>query len=314
MEYFAHKDSLVESRNIGKGTRIWAFAHILPNAVIGEECNICDHTFIENDVIIGNRVTIKSGVQVWDGVTLEDDVFVGPNATFTNDLYPRSKNHSKEFVKTVVSKNASIGANATILAGVKIGMFAMVGAGAVVTRDVPPYSIVVGNPAKIKGYINSKRENSFNENVTSTNFDNHKTDEIFNGKIYNLPIITDLRGSLSFGEYDTHLPFIPKRYFVIYDVPNKEIRAEHAHKQLHQLVICIKGQCKIALDDGRRRGSFYLTNPSIGIYIPPMIWNMLFDFSNDATLLVLASEKYSTEDYIREYKLFQDLVLNSEHV
>lgn len=151
--YFAHPDSRVESSNVGAGTRIWAFAHVLAGAQIGSDCNICDHTFIEGGAAVGDRVTVKCGVQLWDGVTLEDDVFVGPNATFTNDLFPRSRQRPAEYVRTMVERGASIGANATILCGVRIGAGAMVGAGAVVTRDVPPMAIVVGNPAVIKGYV-----------------------------------------------------------------------------------------------------------------------------------------------------------------
>ncbi len=149
-----HQHALVEpGARIGPGTRVWAFAHILPGAVIGQDCNICDQTFIENDVVVGDRVTIKSGVQLWDGVTLGDDVFVGPNATFTNDPFPRSRQRPTSFPRTYVCNGASIGANATILPGLTIGEAAMVGAGAVVTKDVPPEAIVVGNPARIVGYV-----------------------------------------------------------------------------------------------------------------------------------------------------------------
>ena len=150
--YFKHETAIVESSSVGAGTRIWAFAHILPGAVIGAACNICDQTFIENDVRIGDRVTIKCGVQVWDGITLEDDVFVGPNATFSNDPFPRSGQHPERYTRTLVKRGASIGANATILPGLTIGEKAMVGAGAVVTSDVPPMAIVAGNPARIVGY------------------------------------------------------------------------------------------------------------------------------------------------------------------
>jgi UDP-2-acetamido-3-amino-2,3-dideoxy-glucuronate N-acetyltransferase len=137
MSVFIHPAALCESPSIGDGTRVWAFAHVLPEAVIGEDCNICDGVFVENDVRVGNRVTVKSGVQLWDGITLEDDVFVGPNATFTNDLYPRSRVRLDGYLRTVVERGASIGANATILPGLTIGAGAMVGAGSVVTRDVP---------------------------------------------------------------------------------------------------------------------------------------------------------------------------------
>jgi UDP-2-acetamido-3-amino-2,3-dideoxy-glucuronate N-acetyltransferase len=146
---FIHPSSDVQSKQIGEGTRIWQYVVVLPGAAVGRDCNICSHCFIENKVIVGDRVTVKCGVQLWDGVTLEDDVFVGPNATFTNDLLPRSRNSAAQLLPTVVKKGASIGANATILPGLTIGEGAMVGAGAVVTKDVPPRAMVVGNPARI---------------------------------------------------------------------------------------------------------------------------------------------------------------------
>jgi len=145
---FIHPNSDVQTKQIGEGTRIWQYVVVLPGAVIGRDGNICSHCFIENKVVVGDRVTIKCGVQLWDGVTLEDDVFVGPNVTFTNDLQPRSRNAAAELLPTVVKKGASIGANATILPGLTIGEGAMVGAGSVVTKDVPSGVTVVGNPAR----------------------------------------------------------------------------------------------------------------------------------------------------------------------
>ena len=155
-DYFVHPQALCESLHIGPRTRVWAFAHVLPGAQIGADCNICDHVFIENDVKVGDRVTVKCGVQLWNGVELEDDVFIGPNVTFTNDLFPRSRQPPSTWARTRIEKGASIGANVTILANTTIGQNAMVGAGAVVTRPVPPNSIVVGNPAKIVGYVNAQ--------------------------------------------------------------------------------------------------------------------------------------------------------------
>lgn len=146
---FQHPSADVQSTAIGEGTRVWQFCVILPGARIGRDCNICSHCFIENDVVVGDRVTVKCGVQLWDGVTLEDDVFVGPNVTFTNDLFPRSRQTPEAFRKTIIKKGASIGANATLLSGIVIGEKAMVGAGSVVTRDVPAGAVVVGNPARV---------------------------------------------------------------------------------------------------------------------------------------------------------------------
>ncbi len=142
-----HSTAICESKQIGNGTKIWAFVHVLPGAVIGSDCNICDFVFIENQVTIGDRTTIKSGVQIWDGVTIGSDVFIGPNVTFSNDKYPKSKNKEFELLLTFVEDNASIGANATILPGISIGANAVIGAGSVVTKNVQPGTTVVGNPA-----------------------------------------------------------------------------------------------------------------------------------------------------------------------
>jgi len=148
---FIHERALVETEAIGPGTRVWAFAHVMAGAVVGVDCNICDHTFIEGDVVIGDRVTIKSGVYLWDGLRVEDDVFIGPQATFTNDLTPRSK-QPFELQTTTLRRGASIGAGAVLLPGITVGERAVVGAGAVVTRDVPAFAIVVGNPARVVRY------------------------------------------------------------------------------------------------------------------------------------------------------------------
>jgi len=148
----------VKSVKIGKNTKVWQFAIVLDDAVIGEDCNINCHTFIENDIIIGNRVTIKSGVYLWDGIRVENDVFIGPNATFVNDAFPRSKKYPGSFLGTLLKEGCSIGANATILGGLVIGEYALIGAGAVVTKNVKPYALMAGNPARQIGWVNNLGE------------------------------------------------------------------------------------------------------------------------------------------------------------
>lgn len=304
-DFFAHPNSIVESKQIGKATRVWAFAHVLPGAVIGEDCNVCDHVFIENDVVVGNRVTVKCGVQLWDGIRLEDDVFVGPNVTFTNDPFPRSKKYPKDFSTIIVKKGASIGANATILPGITIGQNAMVGAGAVVTRDVPPNSIVMGNPARIVNYVTE----SFSTEETSAQPVSGDQDLPVKGAVLiRLPEITDLRGSLTFAESPGLLPFEPRRFFMIYDVPSKDVRGEHAHKELHQLLVCIKGACSVVLDDGHVRAEVRLDSPTLALHIPPMVWATQYKFTSDAALLVFASDVYKAEDYIRNYNEYLESV------
>ncbi len=152
--YFAHPKALIdEGVAIGRGTRIWAFAHVVGGAVLGEDCNICDHTFIEGGVRIGNRVTVKCGVFLWDGLTLEDDVFIGPSAVFTNDNRPRSKRHLTAYPQTVLKQGCTLGASSIALPGITIGRWAMVGAGAIVTHDVPDYALMVGSPARWRAWV-----------------------------------------------------------------------------------------------------------------------------------------------------------------
>lgn len=304
--FFQHPTALVESRKIGTGTRIWAMAHVLPGAVVGEDCNICDHTFVENDVVIGNRVTIKCGVYIWDGITIEDDVFIGPNATFTNDPFPRSKNTPAEYSKTIVKRGASIGANATLLPGISIGERAMVGAGSVVTRTVPPLAIVAGNPARIVGYDGAHSPIRGPAPIpTEAGVHNTRVPGVM---LHRLPSAADLRGSLAFAEVGKHVPFEARRLFLVYMVPSKEVRGEHAHRTLHQFLVCVHGRCSVLADDGNRRQEFLLDDPTIGLHVPPLVWAVQYKYSPDAVLLVVASAAYDPADYIRDYSEFLNFV------
>jgi UDP-2-acetamido-3-amino-2,3-dideoxy-glucuronate N-acetyltransferase len=303
MDHFEHELSLVESSNIGSNTRIWAFAHVLAGARIGTDCNICDHVFIENDVVVGDRVTIKSGVQLWDGLRLADDVFVGPNATFTNDPFPRSRVYQARATQTVVERRASIGANATILPGVRIGQNAMVGAGAVVTNDVPANAIVFGNPARIAGYSSTESTGTPDLPTPDTWHEPHSGHGRRGVRLIRANTHTDLRGSLVALQAD-EIPFVPVRMFTVFAVPSKEVRGEHAHRQCQQLLTCVSGSVEVLWDDGVERGHVTLNGPASSVYIPAQVWGSQYRFSSDAVLVVLASMVYEADDYIRTYEEF----------
>lgn len=312
MNFFVHQSADVQSPSIGDDTRIWQYCVVLQNAVIGRECNICAHVLIENDVRIGDNVTVKSGVQIWDGIRLEDNVFVGPNVTFTNDLHPQSKVYPERFLRTIVRRNASIGANATILPGIEIGEQAMIGAGSVVTRSVPDYAIVVGNPATIIGYTNTsvpRSEASAGGALTAIQDQSAAGASLVPGvELLTLRMAADMRGKLTVAQFGDGLPFVPQRIFMVYDVPSRETRGEHAHRECHQLLICVHGQCVAVADDGWKRQEFLLDASHKALYMPPRIWGTQYRYSEDAVLVVLASHAYNPADYVRDYREFQTMV------
>ncbi len=304
---FVHEQGICETDRVGVRTRIWAFAHVLGGATVGADCNICDGVFIENDVVVGDRVTIKSGVQLWDGVRVADDVFIGPNATFTNDPFPRSRAHLGSYPVTSVEEGSSIGANATILPGVTIGRRSMVGAGAVVTSDVPADAKVVGNPARIVGYVDDESAGETTTEPAPPEVDDDRT--LPGGAILvDVPLHGDLRGLLAAGEMADLLPFVPRRWFVVYDVPSRRVRGEHAHHRCSQFLTCLSGSVDIHLDDGEHRAGVRLASPGRGVVIPPMVWASQYRYTSDAVLLVFASHSYDDGDYIRDYGDFIERV------
>jgi len=302
---FVHPHGICESAHVGEGTRIWAFAHVLPGAHIGRDCNLCDHVFVENDVVLGDRVTVKSGVQLWDGLRVEDDVFIGPNATFANDPFPRSRRRPAQFARTTLCRGASVGANATILPGVTVGRGAMVGAGAVVTRSVPPHAIVVGNPARIVGYEEAGGSSRGAAAIESPPAHPGVVETRVSGvTLHRLPLILDMRGNLTAGEVGRDLPFAPRRYFLVMNVPSDETRGAHAHRQCAQFLVCVAGACSVVVDDGHQRLEVRLDDPCLGIHVPPRVWAIQYRYTRDAVLMVLASDPYDADDYIRDYDAF----------
>jgi len=306
MSVFIHEKAICESTKVGVGTRIWAFAHVLEGAVIGRDCNLCDGVFIENGVVLGDRVTIKCGVQLWDGCHIEDDVFIGPNATFTNDKFPRSKQFPDKFLSTHIGKSSSIGANATILPGIKVGDGAMIGAGAVVTKNVPPKAIVVGNPAQITGYIGAgspEKENT----LSDAEIGSPLKLGVGGTELWKLKGFDDLRGNLMVAEFAADIPFVPNRAFFVYGVPSEDVRGEHAHKECSQFLVCLAGSVHVVVDDGIRNKEVRLDNPRTGVFMPTMIWGIQYKFSKGAVLMVMASHPYNSDEYIRDYSSFLDL-------
>ncbi len=313
-DYFKHPNGIVEDGAvIGSHTRVWAWAHVLNGARIGSDCNLCDHTFVENGVTIGDRVTVKCGVYIWEGITIEDDVFIGPSVTFTNDKFPRSKQYPAEYCKTIIEQGASIGANATILP-VTIGAHAMVGAGAVVTKKVPPYAIVVGNPARIVGYVNANPVGKTNKIIPSDIGSKPGETTETGARLYSIPSFSDIRGELSVLEFKKILPFPVERIFYTYGVDSTEVRGEHAHKKCEQFLIAIHGSLHVIVDDSIHREEFILNSPAYGLHLPSGCWGIQYKHSPDCVLLVLASRTYEADDYIRDYDQFLEYCARKKQV
>lgn len=265
---------MVETKEVGDGTRVGAFVHIAPGARIGRDCDIRDHVFIAGGVAAGDGVTVHSGVRLGDGRADEP---------------------------TMIGEGSTIGANATILAGIRLAANVIVEPGAVVTHDVPRNAIVTGNPARIVGYAGMS---SAAPPLTAAAEAGPETTQVEGVILRRLPRVDDLRGRLTFGEMGREVPFEVKRYFVVFDVDTEQVRGEHAHRTLHQFLVCVHGRCAVVADDGLRRQEFVLDSPNVGLYIPPMTWAVQYKYSPDGVLVALASAPYDPDDYIRDYGEF----------
>ncbi|WP_024275765.1 WxcM-like domain-containing protein [Hyphomicrobium sp. 802] len=303
---FVHPHGICDSQSVGKGTRIWAFAHVLKGARIGTRCNICDHVFIENDVVLGNDVTVKCGVQLWDGIVIGDGVFIGPNATFTNDRFPRSKSYPDAFLKTILEDNVSIGANATILPGLRIGRGAMVGAGSVVTRNVPAHATVVGNPAVIVGYNNSDCRPIHDTPVIIKSKIEERTDLGVGGCwAEQLPHTKDMEGSVTPIEIQKRVQFQPASIAVL-SITNPNVRTEYARRECKQFIVAVTGGFSALLDDGRNRKEVRLEDASVGLHLAPMVWITRHNYSPNTVLLIAESRPHEQSDYIYDYEAFRE--------
>lgn len=298
MNHSIHPSSLCESDHVGADTRIGAFSHIQSGARIGTACSIGDHVLVEPDVILGDRVKVESGVQLRNGLRVGDGVEIGSNVTFCSQT---------DGPATTLSNGASIGGGATLHPGLTIGLNARVEPGSVVLRSVPAETVVVGNPARIVGYTGAHRK-AHPPFVEGAKPGDVRSGAVKGVTLHKLPLVRDLRGDLSAGEFEQNVPFRPKRYFLVFDVPSAEIRGEHAHKECQQFLICVRGSCSVLVTDGKTTEEFPLTQPNLGLYLPPMVWGVQHKYSADAVLLVFASHHYDPSDYIRDYDEFRRLL------
>lgn len=252
--------------------------------------------YVDPMALIGEHAVVKAGAYICRGAVIGPEVYVGPNATFVE---------AGESGSTQVEQGAWIGANATLLPGIVIAAKAVVRPGAVVTRSVPPNAIVEGNPAVIVGYVDANAQQTSTVYLPQTGkTPSVETTPVKGVTIHHLPVIADMRGQLSVAEYGRQIPFIPKRYFVVYGVPSQEVRGEHAHIELQEFLVCLTGSCSVLVDDGSRKVEIPLTAPNIGLYLPAMTWTVQYKYTADAVLLVLASDFYDSSDYIRDYSEF----------
>jgi acetyltransferase-like isoleucine patch superfamily enzyme len=301
-----HPSAVCESRAVGDGTRISAFSHVLPGARIGRDCSLLDHVLVEADVVIGDRVTIRSGVQLWNGMRVEDDVFIDANAAFPNLPHVPSDRAREHYMQTVIRRGASIGANATLLPGVTVGEGAAIEAGSVVTRSVPAHAIVRGNPGRIVGYVHTATPHA--APVATSDAAAVMKMPVGGVTVHRMPVVRDMRGDLSVGEFERQVPFAVRRYFIVFDVPSEDVRGEHAHRECHQFLLCVRGRCRVVVDDGSARAEVALDRLDLGLHVPPLTWAIQYRHSADALLLVFASHYYDPADYIRDYGEFIRMV------
>jgi len=265
---------------------------LITDDAIPNDVSIASSVHFGDDVTIGAGSRIAAGAYLGSGARIGAGVVIGGNSTLAD--------RGEESDGVIIADDVQIGAGATIEAGVRIAANARVKAGAVVTRPVPPGSIVEGNPASIVGYVGALESAGVSVGTGRSTKPVEPT-AVRGVTVHRFPVIPDMRGNLTVGEFDKQIPFIPKRYFMVFGVPSREVRGEHAHIECHQFLICVRGSCAVMADDGERRIEVSLDTPSKGIHLPPMTWGVQYKYTDDAMLLVFASHHYDGADYVRDY-------------
>jgi acetyltransferase-like isoleucine patch superfamily enzyme/dTDP-4-dehydrorhamnose 3,5-epimerase-like enzyme len=295
-----------EAETVGDGARVGAFSVIERGAVLGRDVVVGHHVVIGAGVQVGDGARIGDGAIVMGPAQLEAGVRLGARALLSA---PAATEAARPAAPTIVRAGAAVGDGAVLIAGVEIGATAVVDTGAVVDVSVPRRAVVAGNPAAITGYVGIDGPaplHPFRFDDTELAPGERELLETAVGgvQVHRLPEVRDLRGSLVAGEIAKGLPFVPRRYFFVYDVPGSEIRGEHAHYECHQFLVPVSGRLHVIADDGRSRQEFELDNKRTGLYLPPMVWGVQYRYSRDCVLLVLASHEYDPADYVRDYSLF----------
>lgn len=275
-------------------------AHVHDGASLADDVQLGDFVVVYAGAEIGARARVRGFTQVWPGVRLLDGVELGPGVTIEA---PEGDAASE----VVIGTGARIGAGALICRGVRIGQHAEVVAGATVSQSVPPYAIVAGSPARVVNYVQQPgRAAPAGWQQMAVRPDKPSTVRLGVGDVtlHRFKYVCDPRGDLSVGEFMRDIPFAPKRYFLVMNVPNDKTRGEHAHYRCHQFLVCVKGSCSIVVDDMASRCEVLLDAPDLGLYLPPMTWGIQYKYSSDAVMMVFASDYYEADDYIRDYDEF----------
>ena len=298
-------ETLGDTDRVGSGSVIEAFASVSEDSVVGSDVIVERGASVLAGAEIGDGVRVQLGAVVGRNVCVQAGAVVGARALLA-DSTAKANHAAGEAV--VIEPEATIGANAVVVPGVRIGRNARVCAGAVVTRSVPANAIVSGNPANISGYVGLAQgaaEAAPAAAVSDPRVGAPLQPSVVAGvSLHRASLHGDRRGSLVANEFGRDIPFEPRRTFLVFDVPRAEVRGEHAHRECHQFISCVHGACSLVAEDGRVREEFRLDDPTIGVYIPPMVWCSQYGHTRDAVLLVHASDVYDPDDYIHDYDAY----------